>query len=492
MARRAAKLVRGVARLAAALAAVAAMTSCADDIVPPGPAPHVTITGGNGQSGAALDTLALPLEVTVVDDAGEPVAGRAVSWTPADPTGRLVPLNPATDAEGRARAVWLLGFTSGMQTASAVVEGENDPAEFTATAGPVVGFKAIRLMDGTSAGTGEPHMCALAVDSLAWCWGGNFEGQLGDGTNEASALPRQVVGQRRFATIHGERFNTCARTAGGELWCWGRNNWVGNFGGSVFGIGTSESSNVPVRSGGGMLFADFDMERSFACGVTLEGRGYCWGDGDDASGSGATGGSVGTPVELAGDQTWREIAVSDRYRCAISAEHHAYCWMQPDFQRWPHIGVPDDAGPNNVPLLVEIVEALTDLSVGDFGPCGLSLAGSATAVCWGIGATAAPPGPVSHNLGSGVRKVVSDGFARAALDTEGQLWVWPGGCEFGCDWIAGREAPVLLFPGIEWSDVSVANGLHAISARDSVVFSLGTVTDLLDLSSFQLAPVPSP
>ncbi len=475
--------------LGAGVDALASLACCAGDIVPPGPVPHVRISGGNGQTGVALDTLALPLEVTVVDDAGKPVPGRPVAWATEAVAARLVPLAPATDADGRVSAVWILGFEPGAQSARAIVAGEDDGVTFHATASPRAGFKAIGLMRGaTGDGVTGEHMCALAVDSLAWCWGTNVYGQLGDGSNDAASTPRQVAGGRRFAQIIGDPFHTCARESTGELWCWGLNSYTGPFLRGLFGNGSTESSTVPVRGALGLLLRNFDMEYRFSCGVTFDGRAFCWGEGNGALGGG-NGFSAELPVEITGDRSWREIAVSQDYRCAIGEDNRAYCWADPDHSRWRSIGVPLDAGPHNVPLLVAITGPLTGISVGAFGPCGISLAGAGTGVCWGAGAGDPPPGPVPVRLGAGVRKFVSDGYARAALDAQGQLWVWGTSC---CDPAAGRGAPTLLFPGIEWSDISLANGVHAISARDSVVYSLGPIPESVNEASFELVPVPVP
>ncbi|HEU4829867.1 MAG TPA: hypothetical protein VFT04_11795 [Gemmatimonadales bacterium] len=474
-----------VHHLAVGLLVLSALAACAGDIVPPGPAPHVRISGGNGQSGVALDTLALPLEVTVVNDAGEPVPGRTVTWMSSGGGDRLLPIAPVTDGDGRARAVWILGPDSGEHEVSAVVTGEDGAVEFTATASEVAGLKAIALMHGSTSTVGQPHMCALAADSLAWCWGGNAAGTLGDGTTISSTVPVQVLGGRTFASIHGEGFNTCGLRRNGELWCWGQNAARV----SIFGNGpTDEASSSPVRAAQGLLFRDFDLEASFACGVTTDGRAWCWGDGDGASGTAGTG-SFAYPSEIVGDRRWLEISVSDDGRCAVAEDQRVYCWFDPDFDRWTFIGVPDDAGPDDMPLPVEIVGPLTELSLGEFGACGLSLEAAGTGVCWGFGAALDPPGPAHHRLGSSVRKIASDGFARAALDAQGQLWIWNGGC---CNLAAGRTPPVLLFPGVEWSDVSLATGLHVISARDSIAFSLGPIPESVNEASFELVPVPRP
>ncbi|HEX6432987.1 MAG TPA: Ig-like domain-containing protein, partial [Gemmatimonadales bacterium] len=45
---------------------------------------------------------------------------------------------------------------------------------------------------------GYDFFCGLAEEGLAWCWGGNSRGQLGNGTTADSPVPVQVAGGRRF------------------------------------------------------------------------------------------------------------------------------------------------------------------------------------------------------------------------------------------------------------------------------------------------------
>jgi alpha-tubulin suppressor-like RCC1 family protein len=48
-------------------------------------------------------------------------------------------------------------------------------------------FKAISV--------GDYHACGLSVDGIAYCWGRNDRGQLGDGTQLDRAAPTRVMGQ---------------------------------------------------------------------------------------------------------------------------------------------------------------------------------------------------------------------------------------------------------------------------------------------------------
>jgi len=73
----------------------------------------------------------------------------------------------------------------------------------------------------------------------AWCWGSNASGQLGNASAGAqSAIPVQVSGGYRFASLSAGRNGTCGVTIpSGAIYCWGTN--VGNH---LYG-----QSPVPVR-----------------------------------------------------------------------------------------------------------------------------------------------------------------------------------------------------------------------------------------------------
>lgn len=87
--------------------------------------------------------------------------------------------------------------------------------------------------------------CALTTDGIAFCWGFNGNGQLGNGETSGPTagepFPAQVLGGLTFSYLKTWWKRTCGITTGGEAYCWGDNQ------GGQLGNGTTEDSSVPVR-----------------------------------------------------------------------------------------------------------------------------------------------------------------------------------------------------------------------------------------------------
>jgi hypothetical protein len=91
------------------------------------------LASGDGQSGPPGEPLAEPLVVRLVDEGGDGVRGRAVSWVVAAGGGDAGPQSSDTDGDGFASTTWTLGGAVGANTLNAVVSGVG-VVSFTATA----------------------------------------------------------------------------------------------------------------------------------------------------------------------------------------------------------------------------------------------------------------------------------------------------------------------------------------------------------------------
>jgi alpha-tubulin suppressor-like RCC1 family protein len=147
---------------------------------------------------------------------------------------------------------------------------------------------------------GESITCGLKQDNSAWCWGVAFDGQLGQGTppRPNTFLPAPVAGSLSFQQLAPGRHRVCALDLDGLAWCWGS-----NYNGGL-GDGSGQSQSQPVRVAGDRRFAQLTSGDFHSCALDTEGVVWCWGENGDARGGGALGDgtmrSRATPVRVAG------------------------------------------------------------------------------------------------------------------------------------------------------------------------------------------------
>jgi len=93
---------------------------------------------------------------------------------------------------------------------------------------------------------GAQFTCGLAGDGAAWCWGDNGAGQLGTGdTSGAShSAPVLVTGGLHFTLLTAGDQHACGLTTDGVAYCWGAN------GAGQLGDGTTTGRAAPVRVAG--------------------------------------------------------------------------------------------------------------------------------------------------------------------------------------------------------------------------------------------------
>ncbi|HEU4558951.1 MAG TPA: hypothetical protein VFS20_13920 [Longimicrobium sp.] len=144
------------------------------------------------------------------------------------------------EADGRADC-W--GSGAGM--------GSGPPARSVNAPTPVSGDLSF-----TRISAGVEHVCALADDGQAWCWG-----NLGP-AGGFRAAPERVPGERRFVQIaSGARMfgygTSCGLTEGGEVHCW-------------------HDGQAPIVLPGNRRFAGITGGYHEFCGYTAGGAAFCW------------------------------------------------------------------------------------------------------------------------------------------------------------------------------------------------------------------------
>ena len=204
------------------------------------------------------------------------------------------------------------------------------------------GITAIAMNDQAAG----PYTCAIkGSDGSVWCWGSNYLGRLGDGTTTNSSTPVRAgtltgvsaLSMDSYAATDG---STCALKNDGTVWCWGR-----NYNGQL-GDGTTTNSSTPVQvtgvGGSGTLInvsaiatgSVGSLVGSYACALKSDGTVYCWGN----NAAGQLGDNTTTqrnaPVQVlgvGGSGTLTGItAISLGHNvgrtCALKSDGTVYCW----------------------------------------------------------------------------------------------------------------------------------------------------------------------
>jgi len=198
--------------------------------------------------------------------------------------------------------------------------------------------------------TGTHHTCALSTDAVLKCVGYNGEGrlgyghttQLGDSTSELGDALEAVALGDDFEIVQvecGEAF-TCARSAGGDLKCWGYNAYGQLAQGDNYNrgdhAGEMGNSLPPIRLGVGFEVMTVSTGRLHACAVSTDGDLKCWGyNGYGQLGYGDTTQRGDAPnevddnlptVDLGTDFVVSDVAAGYISTCATSTSGAMKCW----------------------------------------------------------------------------------------------------------------------------------------------------------------------
>jgi alpha-tubulin suppressor-like RCC1 family protein len=271
---------------------------------------------------------------------------------------------------------------------------------------PVAGGLAFREVSAAG-----DHTCGLTTDRVAYCWGGNRFGQLGDGTITDRNRPTRVRGGHRFRQVSAGGDFTCGVTTEGAAYCWGLNA-TGELGrGTIAGPETcteNPCSTRPLRVLGGHGFRTVSAGVGHACGVTTDDLAYCWGlDHLGQLGAGSFGSEPCSfascrtrPVRVVGGLTFRAVSASSFNSCGVTTGNAVYCWGQ---NLVGQLGAGIGIGPepctfefpcSTRPIRVVGERAYRNVSVGQNSHvCGATFGSGA--FCWG--------GNLNGELGVGTR-----------------------------------------------------------------------------------------
>lgn len=263
----------------------------------------------------------LAVSLPIAAAQAEEVAPDASGWAAFESEGGLRDVATgaahtcAVSARGR---VWCWGSNWYGQLGDGTTTARRTPVQVADLRGE---FQAVAA--------GGNHSCALSTAGAVFCWGRNEYGQLGIGSTTDSPRPERLRRQMRSgvqAIVAGHR-HTCALSSNGVAFCWGLNLY-----GQV-GDGSTASRTLPTRVAGlGANARSISAGMNHSCGLDRNGRAMCWGDnrlGQIGDGT-TTRRTVATPVEGVTRRNSRMIVAASSHSCLLNRAQRVFCWGNND------------------------------------------------------------------------------------------------------------------------------------------------------------------
>ncbi len=263
----------------------------------------------------------------------------------------------------------LTGIDRGTVTVTATSEGK------VGTTSRVVVIKYRSISSGTM------HACDIASGGIAWCWGLNgAEGRIGSDQMSSTAMstvPVKVPDNLKFTQLATFGRHTCGLTGEGKAYCWGYNGW-----GTLGANSNLSQSPTPLAVASNLTFRSITAGSDHACAVTNDNVAYCWGNNDWRQLGTGTSATASAPVAVAGGISFASIAAGSSFTCGVATSGGAYCWGANS------IGQTGDGKTINygnvfVSTAQAVVGGLSfkSVSLGNQYACGVTVSGQG--YCWG-------------------------------------------------------------------------------------------------------------
>ncbi|MEF2174968.1 MAG: hypothetical protein V3575_00740, partial [Candidatus Absconditabacteria bacterium] len=218
------------------------------------------------------------------------------------------------------------------------------------------------------------HTCGIRNDDKVYCWGRGYYGRLGEGSTLSSVhikSPKPITSNESFVKISLGTAFTCGITNNGKLYCWG-----GNTKGQI-GDGTTNTRTTPVEIDPSNNYKDISLGSDFACAIREDNKLYCWGGYSYLLIGDGSFVDKKVPTVVQTSLTFREISSGGHHFCGITNDGKLYCWGN------GANGVLGNGSNTDIlsPFLVDTVNSYISLSTSVYHTCGVTTDGKL--YCWG-------------------------------------------------------------------------------------------------------------
>ncbi len=218
---------------------------------------------------------------------------------------------------------------------------------------------------------GSDFSCARLAGGRVYCWGANAVGQLGRGSAAASNTAVQVMGLEDAVDLDAGTVHACAVRATGRVVCWG-DGGNGRLGDGfkmdrLAPVETAVTDAVRVATGG-----------EHTCALRVGGLLSCWGRNDRGQ-LGVAGGDLAVATEVTLPLRVVDVSGGGKHSCAILEDGSGLCWGE-NGARQLGDGSMTDRG---APTVVTTLAAARDVASGGDFNCARVGGARVQVACWG-------------------------------------------------------------------------------------------------------------
>ena len=223
-------------------------------------------------------------------------------------------------------------------------------------------------------GAGDDHTCVLLTTGGVTCWGYNYHGQVGDGTNvntnSPTTLSTLTSGVTQIAVGGG---HTCALLDTGGVKCWGSN------GSGQLGNGGVLNKNTPTFSNLTSGVTQIAAGEGHTCALLSTGAVQCWGWNNYGQVGDGTNVNKYTPTTLSTLTSGAtQITARSFHTCALLDTGGVTCWGR-NFNG--QLGDGTYVNRNTPTALSTLTSGVAQITAGRDHNCALLSTGGVK--CWG-------------------------------------------------------------------------------------------------------------
>jgi alpha-tubulin suppressor-like RCC1 family protein len=163
------------------------------------------------------------------------------------------------------------------------------------------------------------HSFVLKTDGSLWAWGGNLNGEIGDGTT-TDRYSQVQIGTKEWKQVSAGYNHSLAIKTDGSLWAWGF-NILGQL-----GDGTNSEKHSPVKIGTASNWKQISAGNNYSVAIRTDGTLWSWGYNDRGQlGTGSTAAKY-APVKIGTSSDWKMVVARNNFTMAIKKDSTLWAW----------------------------------------------------------------------------------------------------------------------------------------------------------------------